>query len=79
MASQRRPKPRIRTLVPAHLEKQLEQTQIARFWNDGLGTAFAMGYWNKIAQGVAAGQGLSLVSDARLFLDQETTDLESSR
>src|SRR5262249_52768502 len=31
-----------------------EQTQIARFWNDGLGTAFAQGYWNRIAQGVAA-------------------------
>jgi membrane-associated phospholipid phosphatase len=44
-----------------------EQTQIARFWNDGLGTAFAMGYWNKIAQEVATDQGLSLVQDARLF------------
>jgi hypothetical protein len=44
-----------------------EQTQIARFWNDGLGTAFAPGYWNKIAEGVAADRGLSLVSDARLF------------
>jgi membrane-associated phospholipid phosphatase len=44
-----------------------EQTQIAKFWNDGLGTAFAFGYWNKIAQTVATEQGLSLVSDARLF------------
>jgi membrane-associated phospholipid phosphatase len=44
-----------------------EQTQIARFWNDALGTAFAFGYWNRIAEGVAADQGLSLVSDARLF------------
>jgi membrane-associated phospholipid phosphatase len=44
-----------------------EQTQIARFWNDGLGTAFAPGYWNKIAQSVATDQGLDLVSDARLF------------
>jgi membrane-associated phospholipid phosphatase len=44
-----------------------EQTQIARFWNDGLGTAFAMGYWNRIAQQVATDQGLSLVQDARLF------------
>jgi membrane-associated phospholipid phosphatase len=44
-----------------------EQTQIARFWNDGLGTAFAFGYWNKIAQGVAADQGLSLVSQAHTF------------
>ena len=44
-----------------------EQTQIARFWNDGLGTAFAPGYWNRIAQDVATGQGLSLVSEAHLF------------
>jgi hypothetical protein len=44
-----------------------EQADIARFWNDGVGTAFAPGYWNKIAQTVATEQGLSLVSDARLF------------
>jgi hypothetical protein len=44
-----------------------EQTQIAKFWNDGLGTAFAMGYWNKIAQAVSTEQGLSLVQDARVF------------
>jgi membrane-associated phospholipid phosphatase len=44
-----------------------EQTLIAKFWNDGLGTAFAMGYWNRIAQQVATNQGLSLDQDARLF------------
>jgi membrane-associated phospholipid phosphatase len=44
-----------------------EQTQIAEFWNDGLGTAFAPGYWNNIAQDVATEQGLSLVSEAHLF------------
>jgi hypothetical protein len=44
-----------------------EQTQIAKFWNDGLGTAFAMGYWNLIAQQAATDQGLSLVQDARVF------------
>jgi membrane-associated phospholipid phosphatase len=44
-----------------------EQTQIARFWNDGLGTAFAMGYWNRIGEQVATDQGLSLVQDARVF------------
>jgi hypothetical protein len=44
-----------------------EQTQIARFWNDALGTAFAMGYWNRIAEQVATDQGLSLVQDARVF------------
>jgi len=44
-----------------------EQTQIARFWNDGLGTAFAPGYWNRIAQTVATDQGLSVAREARLF------------
>jgi hypothetical protein len=44
-----------------------EQTQIAKFWNDGLGTAFAMGYWNRIAGQEATDQGLNLVQDARLF------------
>jgi membrane-associated phospholipid phosphatase len=44
-----------------------EQTLIAKFWNDSLGTAFAFGYWNKIAQTVATEQGLSLATDARLF------------
>ncbi len=44
-----------------------EQTQIAQFWNDGLGTAFAPGYWNRIAQEVVTDRGLSLVSDARVF------------
>jgi membrane-associated phospholipid phosphatase len=44
-----------------------EQTQIAKFWNDGLGTAFAMGYWNRIAEQVSTDQGLDLVQDARVF------------
>jgi membrane-associated phospholipid phosphatase len=44
-----------------------EQTDIAKFWNDGLGTAFAYGYWNKIAQQVAADEHLGLVKEARLF------------
>jgi membrane-associated phospholipid phosphatase len=44
-----------------------EQTQIAKFWNDGPGTAFAMGYWNRIAAQVATDRGLGLVQDARLF------------
>src|SRR5262249_29684764 len=36
-------------------------------WNDGLGTAFAQGYWNRIAQTVATEQGLGLVREARVF------------
>jgi membrane-associated phospholipid phosphatase len=44
-----------------------DQTQIALFWKDAAGTAYAFGHWNKIAEGVSAAQGLSLVDDARLF------------
>jgi membrane-associated phospholipid phosphatase len=44
-----------------------EQTQIALFWNDALGTAFAMGYWNRIAAQVVTDQSLSLVQDARVL------------
>jgi membrane-associated phospholipid phosphatase len=44
-----------------------EQTQIARFWNDAIGTAYAMGYWNRIAAQAASDQGLSLVQDARVL------------
>jgi hypothetical protein len=31
-----------------------DQTQIALFWKDAVGTAYAFGHWNKIAEGVAA-------------------------
>jgi membrane-associated phospholipid phosphatase len=44
-----------------------EQTQIALFWKDAAGTSYAFGHWNLIAQGVATDQGLSVVSEARLF------------
>src|SRR5207247_3304232 len=42
--------------------------------------AFAMGYWNKIAQIVAADQGLSLAADARMFalLNIATADAQIS-
>src|SRR3954451_6618993 len=60
--------------------RSAEQTQIAKFWNDGLGTAFAMGYWNKIAQTAAADRGLGLAADARLFalLNIATADAQIS-
>src|SRR5262249_194456 len=45
-----------------------DQTQIALLWKDATGTAYAFGHWNKIAEGVAQAQGLSLVEDARLFV-----------
>jgi membrane-associated phospholipid phosphatase len=44
-----------------------DQTQIALFWKDAIGTAYAFGHWNKIAEGVSVAQGLNLLDDARLF------------
>jgi membrane-associated phospholipid phosphatase len=44
-----------------------DQTQIAQFWKDAAGTAYAFGHWNKIAEGVSVDQGLDLVDNARLF------------
>jgi membrane-associated phospholipid phosphatase len=44
-----------------------DQTQIALFWKDAVGTAYAFGHWNQIAAGVSADQGLDLVDNARLF------------
>lgn len=44
-----------------------EQTEIARFWADGAGTATPPGHWNGIAAQVAEARGLSLVETARLF------------
>lgn len=44
-----------------------EQTQIARFWADGLGTFTPPGHWNAIASAAAKDAGGSLSADARLF------------
>lgn len=44
-----------------------DQTQIADFWSDEVGTATPPGHWNLIAQDVAATQSLSLVQKARMF------------
>jgi membrane-associated phospholipid phosphatase len=44
-----------------------DQTQIALFWKDAAGTAYAFGHWNEIAEGVSVDQGLGIVDDARLF------------
>jgi hypothetical protein len=46
-----------------------DQTQIAQFWNDGIGTYTPSGHWNAIAQTVAQQQGKSLVDDARIFAE----------
>lgn len=44
-----------------------EQTQIALFWADDIGTSTPPGHWNNITRDVARQQGNSLVENARLF------------
>ena len=44
-----------------------EQTQIAFFWADDVGTSTPPGHWNKIAQDVAHQRGTTLAENARLF------------
>jgi len=44
-----------------------EQTDIARFWADGAGSATPPGHWNLIAQDVAEMQGNTVSENARLF------------
>lgn len=44
-----------------------EQTEIARFWEDPVGTATPPGHWNVIARDIARQRGLSLLENARLF------------
>ncbi len=47
--------------------RTVEQTEIARFWAYGPGTATPAGHWNQIAQSVARSEGTSLAGNARLF------------
>jgi YD repeat-containing protein len=44
-----------------------DQTQIAKFWADGVGTYTPPGHWNQIAQDAAANSSNSLIDNARLF------------
>src|SRR5262249_41811072 len=44
-----------------------DQTKIALFWADDVGTVTPPGHWNQIAQTVACSRGLSLAENARLF------------
>ena len=48
-------------------ERTADQSETARFWDDGPGTNTPPGHWNQILQGLANEQGLSLVDTARLF------------
>jgi hypothetical protein len=44
-----------------------EQSDIAFFWADDVGTSTPPGHWNRIAQEASRGRGLSLAENARLF------------
>ncbi len=44
-----------------------EQTDIANFWADDVGTVTPPGHWNRIAQTLAKQRGNNLVENARLF------------
>ena len=44
-----------------------EQTEIAVFWEDNLGTVTPPGHWNRIAQSIAIEHGNTLAENARLF------------
>ncbi len=44
-----------------------DQTEIARFWVNGPGTATPPGHWNSIAQIIAEQEGNTLEDNARLF------------
>jgi hypothetical protein len=48
-------------------ERTPDQTQIARFWADGAGTATPPGHWNQIAVDVARQRNTTLGDNARLF------------
>ncbi len=49
------------------LTRTKEQTEIAHFWADDLGTVTPPGHWNKIAQSIAIERGNTLAENARLF------------
>ncbi|MEY9752606.1 Ig-like domain-containing protein [Bradyrhizobium yuanmingense] len=48
-------------------ERTAEQTEIARFWADGLGSFTPSGHWNAIATDAAQAEGLSLSDSARML------------
>jgi hypothetical protein len=48
-------------------ERTADQSEIARFWDDGAGTNTPPGHWNEILQTLSEQHGLSLLDNARLF------------
>lgn len=49
------------------ITRTAEQSEIARFWVNGPGTATPPGHWNSIAQIIAEREGNTLEENARLF------------
>lgn len=49
--------------------RTVDQTEVARFWNDGAGTYGPAGHWNAIASSQVAPLGLSLEAEAELFAE----------
>ncbi|HVS66748.1 MAG TPA: vanadium-dependent haloperoxidase [Thermoanaerobaculia bacterium] len=49
------------------LDRDDDQSEIAQFWDDGLGTSTPPGHWNLIAQQLVEERSLNLVESARLF------------
>jgi membrane-associated phospholipid phosphatase len=47
--------------------RTVEQTEIAKFWGYGPGSATPAGHWNQVAQAVARTEAVSLAGNARLF------------
>lgn len=54
-----------------------EQTEIALFWADGLGTFTPAGHWNQIAESVSLAQGNTLSENARLFALLNITEADA--
>ncbi len=46
-----------------------EQTEIARYWSDAIGTYAPAGHWNAIASSVMAPRKLGLIAEAELFAE----------
>jgi hypothetical protein len=58
----------VRSLGERHsITRSPEQTEIARFWDDGDGTITPPGHWNRIAQQASRARRLDVVDNARLF------------
>jgi hypothetical protein len=55
-----------------------DETQIAKFWNDGAGTYTPPGHWNSIAEAVAQQQGESLAQAARLFAELNVAEADAA-